>query len=162
MRVTFTKRERHYGVYVSRDRATDLFARSAPGYSDRLPHDVLHFVAEAELGLDDGIFGTLAAGRPAKLFIPVDREETVKIWRRNRIKRVRVPEGRRSEALVAELERGWRERTLEPALLARLDDLAKRWRALQPGRSLTLEWPRPEGRKHHPARERRRPAGRRR
>jgi hypothetical protein len=146
--VTFTKLERRYSVYVSRDRATDLFAGSAPGYDDWLPHDLLHFVAEAELGLDHGIFGTLAAGRKAKLFIPVDPKETVKIWRQNRIKRVRLPEGRRSEQLVGRLERDWRARTLDAPLQAKLDALAGQWHALPVGESLTLEWPRPERRRH--------------
>ena len=35
--------------------------------------------------------------------------------------------------------------------------LAERWHALQVGGSLTVEWPRPEGRRRHPPRERRRP-----
>jgi len=97
---------------------------------------------------------------PTRVFIPLDREEIVKIWRRNRIKRLRVPEGRRSEELVARIERQWQDRTLEPGLLARLDALAAEWRALQIGESLTLEWPRPEGRKRHPPRDRRRPVRR--
>ena len=83
MKVTFTKERGRYGVLVERERASTLFGHG-PGNDESLPHDLLHFVAEAELGLDDGIFGALAAGRPAKLFIPVDPKETVKIWRRNR------------------------------------------------------------------------------
>ena len=67
MKVTFTKQQNRYDVYVSRDRATDLFIRSAPGYDDWLPHDVLHFVAEAEYGLDGGIFGDVAAGGNARM-----------------------------------------------------------------------------------------------
>jgi hypothetical protein len=105
LRVTFTKKERHYSVYVSRDRATDLFAGSAPGYDDWLPHDLLHFVAEAEFSLDEGIFGSVAAGRKVKAFIPVDPKETVKVWRQNRIKKVKLPDGRRSGQLVSRLER---------------------------------------------------------
>jgi hypothetical protein len=159
MKVTFTKKHGRYAVLVERDKGTTLFGHG-PGNDEYLPHDILHFVAEAELGLDDGIFGALAAGRPAKLFIPLDPKETVKIWRRNRIKRVRLTDGRRSEQLVGRLERQWRGRTAEPALLVKLDELSARWRALQVGQSLTLEWPRPEGRKRHPSRDRRRPARR--
>jgi hypothetical protein len=47
-------------------------------------------------------------------------------------------------------------------LQQKLDDLAERWHALQVGGSLTLEWPRPEGRRRHPPRDRRRPAATRR
>jgi hypothetical protein len=144
MRVRFIKKEHRYDVYVDRDRATDLFIRSAPGYDDWLPHDVLHFVAEAEFGLDDGIFGHLATGGNARIFIPVDPRETTKLWRQNRIKKVKLPDGRRSEQLAWRLERGWRARTLEPALLAKLDALAERWHALPLGGALTLDWPRAE------------------
>ena len=59
--------------------------------------------------------------------------------------------------LVSRLEHEWQDRTAEPRLLAELDELAKRWRALEVGESLTLEWPRPERRKRHPPRDRRRP-----
>jgi hypothetical protein len=144
VRVTFTKLERRYDVYVSRDRATDLYMRSAPGYDDQLPHDVLHFVAEVEFGLEDGIFGHLAAGGNARVFIPVDPKETVKVWRKNRKKRLRIPDGRRSEELAAQLEVGWRARTLEPNLLARLDALATQWQALPVGGELMLDWPKAE------------------
>ncbi len=62
MKVTFVKKdERRYGVEVSRDRFPDLWCGSI-GYDDWLPHDLLHFVAEAEYGLDGGVFGDLAAG----------------------------------------------------------------------------------------------------
>ena len=145
MRVTFTKRKARYDIYVSRDRATDLFMRSAPGYDEWLPHDVLHFVAETEYELADGIFGHLASGGNARIFIPVDPKETVKIWRQNRIKKRKLPDGRRSEELAARLDRGWHARTLEPKLLAKLDALATQWHELPIGGELTLEWPGREG-----------------
>jgi hypothetical protein len=34
--VTFVKKHRRYDVHVARDRATDLFIRSAPGYDEWL------------------------------------------------------------------------------------------------------------------------------
>jgi hypothetical protein len=144
-------------VYVSRDRAPDLRCGSI-GYDEWLPHDLLHFVAEAEYGLDEGIFGNLAAGGHARIFQPVDSALVPKMWRRQRIRRTRLPDGRRSEQLAWKLEQGWRKRTLAPHLQQKLDDLAERWHALQVGGSLTLEWPRPEGRKHYQQRKRRRPA----
>jgi len=159
VRVTFTKEHRRYRVLVERELGSTLCSRG-PGNDEWLPHDLLHFVAEAELGLDDGIFGALAAGRPAKVFIPVDPKETAKVWRRNRIKRVRLTDGRRSERLAQELEHAWRKRTLEPELQQKLDELAERWHSLRIGESMTLEWPRPEGRRRHPPRDRRRPARR--
>jgi hypothetical protein len=158
MKVRFVKTgARRYAVEVSRDRYPDLRCGSI-GYDEWLPHDLLHFVAEAEYGLDGGVFGDLAAGGNARIFIPVDGTLVTKMWRRERIKRTRLPDGRRSEELAGELEHGWRARTLPPGLQQRLDDLAARWHALQVGGSLTLVWPRPEGRKRHAQRNRRRPA----
>ncbi len=157
MKVTFVKKgERRYAVEVHRDRCPDLWCGSI-GYDDRLPHDLLHFVAEAEFGLDDAVFGDLAAGGNARIFQSFDRDLTAKLWRKQRIRRTRLPDGRRSEELARELEQGWRAKTLPPELQQKLDDLAERWHALQVGGSLTLEWPRPEGRRRHPPRERRRP-----
>ena len=162
MKVTFVKKgERRYAVEVRRERYPDLWCGSI-GYDDRLPHDLLHFVAEAEYGLDGGVFGDLAAGGTARIFQSYDQELTAKLWRRQRIRRIRLSDGRRSEQLAWELEQGWRARSLEPGLQQRLDDLGERWHALQVGGSLTLEWPRPEGRRHHPPRDRRRPAAARR
>jgi hypothetical protein len=162
VKVTFVKKgTRRYTVAVSRDRYPDLWCGSI-GYDDFLPHDLLHFVAEAEFGLEGGVFGDLAAGGNARIFQPVDPSLVAKMWRKQRIARTRLPDGRRSEQLAGELERGWRERTLPAELQQQLDDLARRWHAVPVGGSLTLEWPRPEGRRRHPARERRRPAAARR
>jgi len=155
VRVSFTKECHRYGVYVHRDNAPDLWMRG-PGYSDDLPHDVLHFVAEAEFGLDEGVFGDCASGGHAKLFMPVDPALIPKLWRQKRMHTYVLRDGRRSEELAGRLERGWHDRSLPEPLLARLDELAGRWRALEVGQTLTLEWPRPEGRKRHAPRDRRR------
>ena len=158
MKVTFVKTgTQRYAVEVSRERYPDLWCGSI-GYDEWLPHDVLHFVAEAEFGLDGAIFGDLAAGGNARIFMPVDREKIRKTKRKERIRPTRLPEGGRSEELAWELHQGWRAKALEPALQQKLDDLAAEWHSLQVGQSLTLEWPRPEGRKRHPPRKRRRPA----
>lgn len=34
----------------------------APGYDDHIPHDLVHYVVEAELGLASGLFGRAAQG----------------------------------------------------------------------------------------------------
>jgi hypothetical protein len=161
MKVTFTKRgARRYSVHVERELAPDLWCGSI-GYDDWLPHDLLHFFAEAEYGLDGAVFGDLAAGGNARIFQPVDPALVAKMWRHERMRPTRFPEGRRrSENLAWELAQGWRAKTLAPELQEKLDSLAKRWNALPAGGSLTLEWPRPEGRRRHPPRERRRPSGR--
>src|ERR1044072_15721 len=40
----------------------------APGYDRLIPHDMMHLVVEAQLGLTRGIFGQLAAGGNAGTF----------------------------------------------------------------------------------------------
>jgi hypothetical protein len=170
MNVTFAKTgARRYSVHVERDRAPALWIRSAPGYDDYLPHDVLHFVAEAEFGLDGAVFGDLAAGGNARTFVPVDKALVAKMWRKQRTHRHRLPDGRRSELLADVLEAAWNARrgvrrlpadwcgrlsaagtdeAKVEALVPLLDDLAARWHALQVGGSTALTWPRPEGRRH--------------
>src|SRR5437763_13185228 len=108
MRVTFQKtNQRRYGVHVHRDAAPALWMYG-PGYDDDLPHDLLHFVAESELGIDGGVFGDVAAGGNAKIFQPVDKDLVAKMWRRKRMRRYVLPEGTRSERLAGLLEDAWK------------------------------------------------------
>ena len=53
--------ERRYSVTVLRDELPP-FEFAAFGYSDLLPHDLVHLLVESELGLERGIFGFMAAG----------------------------------------------------------------------------------------------------
>jgi hypothetical protein len=167
MKVTFSRTgERRYGVLVERENAPTLMMHPAPGYDEFLPHDLLHFVAEAEWRLDGAVFGQLAAGGDAGTFWPVDKELLGKAMRRRKRMRKRA-KGRRSELLADVLDQAWRARRgkaplpedweerleaarVEPgrleAVVASLDELAERWHGLAVGESLTLEWPRPERR----------------
>jgi hypothetical protein len=43
----------------------------APGYDPLMPHDLLHLAVEAQLRLNNGIFGQLAAGGDAATFHPI-------------------------------------------------------------------------------------------
>lgn len=182
MLVRFVKSsERRYGVVVERAYAPTVIAEPAPGYDDFLPHDLLHFVAEAEWGLDGAVFGQLAAGGDPGLFLPVDDELLGRCVRERKLRKTKQHRGRsagwrfeaaRSEALATVLGAAWRARTsraplpeywdvvlaqarAEPQKLERVlgyvGELASRWHGLQIGRSLTLEWPRPERRGHRHA-----------
>jgi hypothetical protein len=72
MKVTFVKKGApRYAVEVTRGRYPDLWCGSI-GHDDFLPHDLLHFGAEAEFGLDGAVFGDLAAGGNACIFQPTD------------------------------------------------------------------------------------------
>ncbi len=43
----------------------------APGFDPLMPHDLLHFIVESELGLQQGIFGQIAIGGTAGTFFAV-------------------------------------------------------------------------------------------
>lgn len=168
--VTFRKTgERRYGVWVERAEAPDVAMNPAPGFDPFLPHDLLHFVAEAQWGIDGAVFGQLAAGGDAGTFHPVEPGVANKWKRRGERLRKESTGGRRSELLADLLERGWHARRSPAALprgweehltaagvdrgrfeavVAGLDELAERWHALEVGGSLTLEWPRRERRPH--------------
>lgn len=60
--------ERRYAIRVQRPGEPDVEMDPAPGYDPLLPHDLLHLVVEAELGLAGGVFGQLAAGGLAGTF----------------------------------------------------------------------------------------------
>ncbi|MFN8190131.1 MAG: hypothetical protein U0R78_06735 [Nocardioidaceae bacterium] len=157
--------ERRYAVAVLRTRHGDLRMAPAPGYSELIPHDLVHLVVEAELGLRDGIFGQLAAGGNAGTFVPTDELRT-KAWARQVERRNRATgrEMGKSEDLVAQVYPRWLRRNGhqppdgvrrdappsdlgEAALdrvLVRLDELSAEWQALDVGGSMSVAWPWPE------------------
>ena len=53
---------RRYAVVAKRAEMPDVEMDPAPGYNQLIPHDLMHLVVEAKLGLARGIFGQLAAG----------------------------------------------------------------------------------------------------
>ncbi|MCA9603963.1 MAG: hypothetical protein KC619_00080 [Myxococcales bacterium] len=55
---TGTRRDR---FHVTRDDGSEA-SWAFPSYGDALPHDLVHFVCERELGVRDGIFGAIARG----------------------------------------------------------------------------------------------------
>lgn len=67
-------RERGYAVEARRLAFPDLEMNPAPGYDQRIPHDLMHMVVEAQLGLNHAVFGQLAAGGDAGTFHPVFTE----------------------------------------------------------------------------------------
>lgn len=63
MDVTFERTgERRYAVIVSSAGQPARRFDPAPGYDDDIPHDLVHYVVEAELGLTTGVYGRAAAG----------------------------------------------------------------------------------------------------
>jgi hypothetical protein len=83
LKVTFKRTgEGRYGVFVARDNAPGMMMHPAPGFDAYLPHDLLHFIAEAKWRLDAAVFGQLAAGGDAGTFWPIDQELLSKWMRR--------------------------------------------------------------------------------
>ena len=65
--------QRRYSVEAHRTGCPDLVMDPAPGYDPLMPHDLMHLIVEAQLGLTRGIFGQLAAGGDAGTFhVPFD------------------------------------------------------------------------------------------
>ena len=60
--------QRRYAVEVQRLGLRNLVMNPAPGYDRLMPHDMMHLVVEAQLGLTRGVFGQLAAGGDAGTF----------------------------------------------------------------------------------------------
>ncbi len=70
MEVTFTRTgKRRYGVLVAAPGQGPQWMNSAPGYDPDIPHDLAHYLVEAELKLMSGVFGRVAAGGSG-LFAP--------------------------------------------------------------------------------------------
>ncbi len=59
---------RRYAVRAHRPGYPMVEMNPAPGFDAYLPHDIIHFVVEEELGLTAGIFGQLASGGNAGSF----------------------------------------------------------------------------------------------
>ena len=81
--------QRRYAVEAQRVGFPDVTMNPAPGYDSLMPHDMMHLVVEAQLGLTRGIFGQLAAGGSAGTFhVPSTSNESAREVARVR-KRVR-------------------------------------------------------------------------
>lgn len=99
MNVTFTRTaERRYRVSVEGPGVVSSWMEPAPGYDDRLPHDMAHFVVENELGITGAIFGQLAAGGHAGTFHPNDERAGRKVAKRGK----RLAATNRGDAMLSE------------------------------------------------------------
>ena len=69
MEVEFKKTgKRRYAVFIWRSGQHDIKMDPAPGFDPLMPHDLLHFIVEQELGLRKGVFGNIALGGTAGTF----------------------------------------------------------------------------------------------
>jgi hypothetical protein len=162
MRVVFTKGAgKSYAIAVHRETGAALAPRNGPGGHPYLPHDLVHFLVEAETGIKLGVYGRLAVGDNG-LFWPADPTERAKAARRRKSKGVESsPRAKadmiRSEELAGIAVHVWETRhghvrelpvhvttrevpPVVDRIVSRFDDYADRWHALPVGGSLTLTW----------------------
>ncbi|REE97758.1 hypothetical protein [Thermomonospora umbrina] len=63
MDVVFTRTgSRRYGVSIGVPGESPRWQDPSPGFDEHIPHDLVHYVLEAELGLSAGVFGRAARG----------------------------------------------------------------------------------------------------
>ena len=163
--------ERRYAVIVHRSDGSMLEMSPAPGYDPLMPHDLLHYVVERELGLRSGVFGQLANGGSAGTFrlVAGKNEGDREVARRRRQLEKHgarlLRQGRRdaseSERATHVCHQEWRSRRAARGarsdrggaatgglpvdcldrICARLDELSGKWERLGIGESLTVDWP---------------------
>jgi hypothetical protein len=107
----------------------------APGYDSLMPHDMMHLIVEAQLGLKRGVFGQLAAGGDAGTFhLPLrnDRSarETARARTRTKARGAKLlKEGRddsmRSERATFICWQAWLARSTSPDLKNRAKKMDK-------------------------------------
>lgn len=143
-------------------------ADPAPGFDQDIPHDLVHYIVEAELRLTSGVYGRAARG--AGTFIATAEQDSSPRERarqqRKQRKRERAlgagpaAEMALSERIAALSDVAWRRKAgqqpgrsrVAPELptqdvacvervVARLEAVAPLWRALPLGAELVFEWP---------------------
>jgi hypothetical protein len=154
MKVTFTRTaQRRYRVSAEGPGVVTSWMEPAPGYDDRLPHDMAHFVVENELGISGGVFGQLAAGGHARTFTgTAEPREKKAVKRGNRIAAANRKDANLSERIVWLACATWNNKfsgvppvegvsTEDIKQVCReFDAVSAVWSRLNVGESMTLVW----------------------
>lgn len=175
MKVSFKRTgARRYAVVVAAEGEPVRALDPAPGYDDDIPHDLVHYVVEAELGFINGVYGRAARGGGTFIAI-ADRDLAPRERSRSQRKQRKRDQAmsahdERHGAEMAESERlaalcdvAWRRKhgqrpdplraapVREPRdarwierVVTRLDALSLAWRELSVGEALVFEWPKVE------------------
>ena len=162
---------RRYAVVVTVAGGPPRAMDPAPAYDDDIPHDLVHYIVEAELGLTNAVYGRAARG--AGTFVTTaerdvgPRERAREQRKQQRRERAHGAHDARHAADMAQSERlaalcdvAWRRKhgqhpdlarpvpvpRMEDAadirrVVSRLDAIAPLWRALPVGGELVFEWP---------------------
>jgi hypothetical protein len=161
--------QKRYAVEALRSGFPDVKMDPAPGYDRLMPHDMMHMVVEAQLGLTRGIFGQLAAGGTAGTFhIPIKADQSSRDLTRARKRAAargkRLMKDGRDDCLkseraahicwqewVARFSSRERSKTRETAsaineskldeICKHLDQLSSHWLAVDVGECVAVSWP---------------------
>ena len=154
MKVTFTRTaERRYRVSVDGPGVVSSWIEPAPGYDDQLPHDMVHFVVENELGIRGGVFGQLAAGGHAGTFFRTAEPRQRKVINRgNRLAAANRKDAAFSERIAWLAFATWKHipsgmSSVEGVsaedikrVCREFDTVSALWSKLAVGESMTLVW----------------------
>lgn len=163
--------ERRYAVVVSQPGREPQVMNPAPGFDEYIPHDLVHYVVEAELRFTSGVFGRAARGGGNFYFegsTSASRERARQLRKQKKRERA-LDKGdaldgqlKESERLAYHSDIAWRRRhgqrpdpafagAIEPLsaqdrlrierIVAQLERLAPAWHALPPEGELTFTWP---------------------
>jgi hypothetical protein len=89
---------RRYAVVVTAADEPPRTMDPAPAYDDDIPHDLVHYVVEAELGLANGVYGRAARG--AGTFITIAERNLSTRMRQRWFEFSESPRRRSAPALV--------------------------------------------------------------
>lgn len=161
---------RRYAVIITLEGEPARVIDPAPGYDDDIPHDLVHYLVEAELGLTYGVYGSAARGGGTftKTFQDTAARERKRAQRKQQ-KRERAlrahdashgAEMEKSERLAGVCDVVWRRKQGQrpdpgrPApvlraedaavverVIVRLDAIAPLWRELVVYGELVFAWP---------------------
>lgn len=183
MQVIFRRTsERSYAVVVEVPGEATQTMSPAPGFDPHIPHDLVHYVVEAELGLEAGVFGRAARGGGtfyAAGTAPNSREQARKRRKQARREvalgreRVNQEQLEASERIAYLCDIAWRRQhgqrpdpafwrapsaisALDAAhierVVLRLNQLAPVWNRLPVGGELAFIWPELRAAPRHAAR----------
>ena len=121
MDVTFRRTgDRRYAVIVQRPGFPAQAMDPAPGFDPDIPHDLVHYLVEAELGLESGVFGRAACGGGTFIPAPADGRSAREQARARRKQR------RREATLYHDDERGTQQMESSERLAGLCDVLWRR------------------------------------
>src|SRR6478735_3561994 len=141
MDVVFTRTgARRYAVSTVLATGQTRVLDPAPGFDEHIPHDLVHYLVEAELGLDSGVFGRAARGGGA--FLPAQAPGENARERARALRRRRRRHGQRPDSRPApDTSLSSAHAEVVARVVDRLDELARLWHALPIGGAMAFTWP---------------------